>query len=362
MQIPFLSRGSNRTQERPSCHGGSQADTTGLPLVAIVGCPNVGKSVLFNALTGAYVTVSNYPGTTVEVARGKGRLGSMEIGVVDTPGMYRLLPLTEDERVAREILLRERPDVVVHVADAKNLERMLPMTLQLIEAGLPVILDLNLMDEAERQGVQVDVAALERALGVPVVGTALALGWGTAQLKEQIAACVNGHLADGLRTSPQETIEYPLVIEEALEVIEVQLDGNGAYQMTNRAIALLLLQNDAEVASLVREQAGRRADELLHIAETTRARFSRPISYIVARRQQKAARRIFQSALTLPEQRISGFAERLSEAMMNPLTGIPILLLAIFMFGLLTTREEPSASDSRYNRAKWRGSIPAIWR
>lgn len=331
MRIPFVDGGSDRKPDRPSCHGGSRADTPGLPLVAIVGCPNVGKSVLFNALTGAYVTVSNYPGTTVEVARGKGRLGSVEIGVVDTPGMYRLLPLTEEERVAREILLRERPDVVVHVADAKNLERMLPMTLQLIEAGLPVILDLNLMDEAERQGVQVDVAALERALRVPVVGTALALGWGTAQLKEQIATCVNGHLAEGQTTYPREEIEYPLVIEEALEVIEEQLDGNGAYQMTNRAIALLLLQNDAEVTSLVRERAGRRADELLRIAETTRARFSRPISYIVARRQQKAARRILQSALTLPEQRISGFAERLSEAMMNPLTGIPILLLALFL-------------------------------
>lgn len=77
--------------EGPSCHSGPQADTTGLPLVAIVGCPNVGKSVLFNALTGAYVTVSNYPGTTVEVARGKGRLGGTEVAVVDTPGMYRLL-------------------------------------------------------------------------------------------------------------------------------------------------------------------------------------------------------------------------------------------------------------------------------
>ena len=101
--------------------------------MAIVGCPNVGKSVLFNALTGAYVTVSNYPGTTVEVARGKGRLRDAEVGVVDTPGMYGLLPITEEERVARRILLEERPAVVVHVVDAKNLGRMLPMTFQLME-------------------------------------------------------------------------------------------------------------------------------------------------------------------------------------------------------------------------------------
>lgn len=114
-------------------HGGPQANVTGLPLVAVVGCPNVGKSVLFNALTGAYVTVSNYPGTTVEVARGKGRLRDAEVGVVDTPGMYGLLPITEEERVARRILLEERPAVVVHVVDAKNLGRMLPMTFQLME-------------------------------------------------------------------------------------------------------------------------------------------------------------------------------------------------------------------------------------
>jgi len=100
--------------------------------------------VLFNALTGAYVTVSNYPGTTVEVARGKSRFGGTEVGVLDTPGMYGLSPITEEERVARRILLGEQPAVVVHVVDAKNLERMLPMTLQLIEAGLPVVLDLNL--------------------------------------------------------------------------------------------------------------------------------------------------------------------------------------------------------------------------
>ena len=104
MQIPFIGSEPKVEQKRASCHGGPQADTTGLPLVAIVGCPNVGKSVLFNVLTGAYVTVSNYPGTTVEVARGKGRLDGKEVGVVDTPGMYRLLPLTEEERVAREIL------------------------------------------------------------------------------------------------------------------------------------------------------------------------------------------------------------------------------------------------------------------
>lgn len=335
MRIPFLEHKLDIPRIADSnCHAQPQPDTTGLALVAIVGCPNVGKSVLFNALTGTYVTVSNYPGTTVEVSRGKGWLGEAQIGVVDTPGMYRLLPLTEEERVAREILLRERPDAVVHVADTKSLERMLPMTLQLIEAGLPVILNLNLMDEAERLGVQVDVPALEQALGVPVVGTALALGQGTPQLKEKVAAYLNGHPSARLSDSSHKMAEadYPPLLEEALEAIETRLEGNGTYQITNRAIALLLLQGDAEVTSLVREQSGDElADEILHLAESAQARFSRPISYIVARRQQESARRILESALKLPEHRVSGFAEQLSKAMINPLTGVPILLVSLFL-------------------------------
>jgi len=327
MRLPFISRKQDKKTDGASCHSGPQAATTGLPLVAIVGCPNVGKSVLFNALTGAYVTVSNYPGTTVEVSRGKGRLGGTEVGVVDTPGMYGLMPITEEECVARRVLLEERPAVVVHVVDAKNLERMLPMTLQLIEAGLPVTLNVNLMDEAERLGVQVDVAALERQLRVPVMATALTVGRGTAQLKEKIAAFVNARPANNPPT--QAMVQYHPVIEETLQEIGAQL--RGAYQMTGRAMALLLLQNDEEVASLVREQEGVRADGLLRIAKAASARFSRPVSYVVARKQREVAQRILQSALTLPEQRVSGFAERLSEAMINPLTGIPILLLALFL-------------------------------
>ncbi len=315
--------------EGASCHSGPQADVTGLPLLAIVGCPNVGKSVLFNVLTGAYVTVSNYPGTTVEVSRGKGRLAGREVGVVDTPGMYRLLPITEEERVARQILLHERPAVVIQVADAKNLERMLPMTLQLIEAGLPLVLDVNLMDEAERLGVKVDIAALERALGVPVAGTALALGRGATQLKEKVAACAAGRPGDGSPPSPQARIRYHPLIEAAVDDILARL--RSTYCMTGRAIALLLLQGDAEVTSLVQEQEGERAHEILQIAEATRAQFSQPISYIIARQQHEAAQRILQSVMMLPEERMAGLAERLSEAMMRPLTGLPILLVALLL-------------------------------
>ena len=114
-----------------------QKDMQAEKKIILVGSPNVGKSVVFNTLTGSYTTVSNYPGTSVEVSRGQCRVGAENYTVLDTPGMYSLLPITEEERVARRILLEESPHIVLHVIDARNLERMLPMTIQLIEAGLP---------------------------------------------------------------------------------------------------------------------------------------------------------------------------------------------------------------------------------
>ncbi len=327
MQNTLVKRNKAREVSGPSCHGGPQEDTNGLPVVAIVGSPNVGKSVLFNALTGAYVTVSNYPGTTVEVSRGKGSLDGSQIGVIDTPGMYRLIPMTEEERVARDILLEERPAATVHVTDAKNLERMLPMTLQLIEAGLPVILVANLMDEAERLGVQIDLAGLEGALGIPVVGTALALGRGTAQLKDMLTSAVlqGSHCASLPCCEP--LVEYHPGIESALKEIEAQLSGE--YQITRRTIGLLLLQNDTGVADLVARQEGARFGDIESIVKNTQGRFNRPLSFLIAQQQREAARQILQSVIRLPERRPSGFAERLSEATMNPLTGIPLLMVAL---------------------------------
>ena len=158
--------------------------------VSIVGSPNVGKSVVFNSLTGAYVTVSNYPGTTVNVSRGKAKIEGEEFEVMDTPGMYSLLPITDEERVARSILFEEKPEVILQVVDAKNLERMLPLTLQLIEAGFPTILDLNMMDETEAIGVEVDIKRLEEELGIPVVATVATTGRGMETLRRRLAEYV----------------------------------------------------------------------------------------------------------------------------------------------------------------------------
>jgi len=168
------------------CGKEGEAIKGNLNKIAIVGSPNVGKSLLFNRLTGAYVTVSNYPGTTVEVSRGKTKIGEQEFEVIDTPGMYSLLPITEEERVARTLLLKEKPNIVIHIVDTKNLERMLPLTLQLIEANLPVVLVLNIIDEAEKIGMQVNLQHLEKDLKIPVAATVSTTGRGIDILKGRL--------------------------------------------------------------------------------------------------------------------------------------------------------------------------------
>ena len=161
---------------------------SGPPRIILVGQPNVGKSLLFNRLTGRTAIVSNYPGTTVEIDRGIVSIDARRYELIDTPGLYSLIPVTEEERITRRILLFEDPFLVIHVVDAKNLERMLPLTLQLIEAGIPAVLVLNMIDEAERAGIRIDVKALQDELRIPVVATACTSGRGIDRLKSILSS------------------------------------------------------------------------------------------------------------------------------------------------------------------------------
>ena len=178
--------GKKQSESSGSCHGEGDVGPSGLKAIALVGTPNVGKSLLFGNLTKNYVIVSNYPGTSVEVSKGRAKIGNDTYEIVDTPGMYSLSVLTEEERVARRILIYEKPHVVIHVLDAKNIERMLPFTLQLIEAGLPLILVLNMMDEARKSDVEIDIPLLAKELGIPVVGTVSTTGEGIKELEKRI--------------------------------------------------------------------------------------------------------------------------------------------------------------------------------
>lgn len=188
--------------------------------LVLAGNPNVGKSVFFNALTGLYVDVSNYPGTTIDISRGR----TEGYTVLDTPGVYGVGSFNDEERVARDIVLSA--DVILNVVSASTLERDLFLTQQLIDMGKPLVVALNQMDEADRHGLTIDVARLSALLGVEVVPCVATAGLGVAEVKRALAEARPGHATEGLAVD--------------LEAIEAK---TGA-----RASALLVLEEDAAVA------------------------------------------------------------------------------------------------------------------
>jgi ferrous iron transport protein B len=179
-----------------SCHVAADRAAAPQPLlqlrarplkIVLVGNPNVGKSVIFGRLTGRYATVSNYPGTTVGLTSGRALLGVEVCDVVDSPGVNALEgALTEDEQVTRRLLANRDADLIVQIADARNLRRALLLTAQCAPFGLPMVLVLNMVDEARRRGVEVDARRLSRELGVPVVETVAVEGRGIPELKDAI--------------------------------------------------------------------------------------------------------------------------------------------------------------------------------
>ncbi|MCX5778859.1 MAG: ferrous iron transporter B [Elusimicrobia bacterium] len=175
--------------------------------IALVGNPNVGKSVVFSRLTGTYAVVSNYPGTTVDISRGTAVFGGRKFQVIDTPGTNSLEPVSEDEQVTRDILKSEHPDVIVQVADAKNMYRTLLLTFELQALGLPLILELNMFDELLQRGMKIDRDELEKLLGIPVVESTAISGEGIAELKRHIRALTDSGAAREALVPPPVTSE-----------------------------------------------------------------------------------------------------------------------------------------------------------
>ena len=255
--------------------------------IVLVGNPNVGKSVFFNALTGLYVDVSNFPGTTVDVIQG--RWG--DDLVIDTPGIYGVASFNDEERVARDIILQA--GIVVNIVDAVHLERDLFLTLQLIDMDIPLVIALNMMDEAESQGLKVDAGLLAKALGVSVVPTAAVRGRGMSELKEAIPSARRG--------SPDPTLV-------------AKLAGWFGTDVSQRH-ALLAAEGDEQVARQAGLQPGDAREELY---VQRRQRVNDLISHVVVDTRQQG-----------------GFAEKLGHWMIQPLTGIPILGVVLVLLYLL---------------------------
>ena len=179
---------SARIQDEVSIHSNGSARAKAQREIVLVGNPNVGKSVLFTKLTGKFVIISNYPGTTVEIARGKMQFDGENFAVLDTPGINELAVRTEDARVTCDVL-RDHPDaVIVQVADAKNLRRALLLTLQLAELQRPMALVLNMMDELHARGSKIDIRKLSDLLGIPVIPTIATVGTGIHLLEKSIVS------------------------------------------------------------------------------------------------------------------------------------------------------------------------------
>jgi ferrous iron transport protein B len=234
---------------RTSVQTDSALDEVIRPLtIALAGQPNVGKSTIFNMLTGLNQHVGNWPGKTVEQKTGQYRHDGVLVNLVDLPGTYSLTANSEEERIAREYIIRERPDVVVAVVDAAILERSLYLLAELLVLPTPVVLALNMMDVARQEGIQIEPRVLEAALGIPVVPMSAAKAQGVVKLAETVDALAHDEIA----YQPNVPTIRP-DHSEILQQIETIVAEHVPAPYTTSWIALKLLEGDKQVIALMRE-------------------------------------------------------------------------------------------------------------
>ncbi|OHW63425.1 ferrous iron transport protein B [Andreesenia angusta] len=260
----------------------------GAKKIVLAGNPNVGKSVFFNYLTGMYVDVSNFPGTTVDISTGK--LG--EDVVMDTPGVYGVSSFNDEESVARDIILYA--DVIVNVVDAVHMERDLFLTQQIIDMGKPVVVALNMMDDVVRNGLEIDVKKLSEELGVEIIPTTATRGEGLLEVKEAISRAKPGNR-----------------IAEVKELIDSVIG-----QVDTESEALLLLEEDENI--IERHNILESKQKREHIYKLRRTRVDGIVERCVSQKNSGATLRSKIGKLTL-----------------NPLTGIPILIGALYIMYLV---------------------------
>lgn len=280
----------------------------------------MGKSAIFGALTRRYVAVSNYPGTTVEVTRGRAALDGRVVDLIDTPGTNSLLPMSDDERVTRDIVNRRPCDTILQVGDAKNLSRALHLTLELAEAGRPLVVALNMLDEARTRGIRVDTALLTRRVGCPFVGTVAIRHQGL------------GRLAAALRSPsvPKARAVYPSFVEDALARLEPILPP--AAGISKRALGLQILQGDETLLPwLIASLGPRDLDAIETIRRETSEASKRPLSVVIWEARNAVVEALLAQTLigrTLEE---TGWGRRLAEWSSHPIKGLAVLAAVLYL-------------------------------
>ncbi|WP_242392570.1 ferrous iron transport protein B [Anaeromyxobacter oryzisoli] len=299
--------------------------------VAVAGNPNSGKSTLINAIAGTRLQVGNWPGVTVEKKEASFEHAGRHIRLVDLPGTYSLSPYSQEEIVARDYLAHERPDVIVNVVDATNLERNLYLTVQLLELGIPVVMALNIHDEAEAKGYRIDVRRIEERLGIRVVPTSATKKKGLEQLLE---AMVGTALARGARKPVD--LSYGPDLDAAVRDVARELVARHPQLVDRyplRWLALKVLEDDERVSaetSLDRDAFA--AATLEHL----RTAHGEDLEALLAEARYALAAGLAREVLQKPELQKIELTERIDRIVLNRFLGIPIFLATMWIVFKLT--------------------------
>ena len=299
--------------------------------VAVAGNPNAGKSTLINAIAGSRLHVGNWPGVTVEKKEARFEFEDRAIRLIDLPGTYSLSPYTQEEIIARDYLLREKPDLIINVVDATNLERNLYLTVQLLELGIPTVMALNIFDEAEAKGFQIDVKSIAERLGIRVIPTAAVKQRG---LKELLRAALE--TADGREEYQPRRLSYGEDIDTAVARIGESLRENHPELATRyplRWLACKLMEGDAEVAREV--NLGAEAVAVAALDHLHRAH-GEDIESLMADARYGLANGLTREVLKRPEIRKEELTEKIDRIVLNRFLGIPIFLAAMWLMFKLT--------------------------
>ncbi|HSV85113.1 MAG TPA: ferrous iron transport protein B [Levilinea sp.] len=300
------------------CHSAPQAHLTG-QRIALIGNPNVGKSLLFHRLTGRYVTVSNYPGTTVELTQGAASAVS-DLVVFDTPGIIAFPPRTEDEEVTARMLLDDHFQAIVQVGDAKNLRRTLHLTFQLAEMGVPLLLALNMMDEAQARGLCVDIERLSQELGITVIPTIATRGQGVHAVEQAIPSL----------SVPSFEFQYPDMIEDALEEICPRLPQT---PISRRSLALLWLSEDAMTSRWLQEHMPAAEYQQMEAVRSQRsAGWAEQPETLIHSAREAFVNQLAQNVLVESDCPRPSVGRWLGRVAIHPLLGLPVL--AVMLYGM----------------------------
>ena len=291
-----------------------QPTTDNRQRLLLIGNPNVGKSLIFGYLTNRYVTVSNYPGTTVEITTAKATIAGEARLVIDTPGTNGLIPQSDDERVARDILLTSPGADVVQVGDMSNIRRTLLLSLQLAEHEVPFTLCLNMSDEARERDAEVDPAALARTLGIPVVATSALRRWNLERLKREALHATRSNIVG----------TYPQAIEEGIAAILAV----GDERKLSRGLALSILAGDETLKPFLDPAHLEQFDA---VRERAQARLAQPLSYTIANARLTAVDQLLGASEVLQTMPAASFREWLGAITMHPFWGVPFLLGVLYI-------------------------------